>query len=490
MIRKIVWVMMLLLSITVLVGCEQNNTPTNIVLPNLNGMTKSEALNALSGLGIQVSFDDAIDNSETEGAFAYYGNDLKAGDVVLPNAQVVVYFYIHVDGIELPDLTGLTLEEMDEILINLDLFYSFEEVETTEVEEGLFVQYKNNFQIGQYVDEWETIVIEYATEPYNRQLIISKYVEGTDNNKAIELTNLSDEIVDLSEYKLDVYENGSETVTSTLALTGTLAVGETFVIVHPSADQGLLDKADLTSNILTFDGNDAVAISFKNDRLVDIIGTPGFGIFYLSNETYVRKEGILNNDNEYNALDWDIYALNQYTMLGLHPVSFPTSFTFTTEQLNTPFTTPGGMIPVSYGYANDGDTSTFTSLEPETYVFSSSIRFVGVDTPEMRGDKPGVSYPQPYAVAATDFTQGKLTNATEIYLMHDPLSGNSLTYGRELRLIWVDGLLLNYEIVRLGFSSASYQDDEARLVFNGVSLNRWFERAEQEARAARRGIWT
>jgi endonuclease YncB( thermonuclease family)/beta-lactam-binding protein with PASTA domain len=489
MTRKIVWVMMLLLSITVLVGCEQNNTPTDIVLPNLNGMTKSEALNALSGLGIQVSFDDVIDNSESEGAFAYYGNDLKAGDVVLPNAQVVVYFYIHVDGIELPDLTGLTLEEMDEILINLDLFYSFEEVETTEVEEGLFVQYKNNFQVGQYVDEWETIVIEYATEPYNRQLIISKYVEGTDNNKAIELTNLSDEIVDLSEYKLDIYLNGSDTVTSTLALTGTLAVGETFVIVHPSADQGLLDKADLTSNILTFDGNDAVAISFKNDRLVDIIGTPGFGIFYLANETFVRKASITQNKTVYNILDWDIYAVNQYFMLGIHPTAYPTAFTFDLSLLENSYDVPTGMVKVTFISNNDGDTAQFNSLDPEIPHFTDSnrVRFIGIDTPETFGTPDA---PQPYALAAKDFVDNMLSNGTDIYIMHDPVSGNQDTYARALGLIWVDGVLLNVEVVRAGFSTATYFDSQQRLVFNGVSLNRLFERAEQEARAARRGIWT
>lgn len=487
MIRKIVWVMMLLLSITVLVGCEQNNTPTDIVLPNLNGMTKSEALNALSGLGIQVSFDDVIDNSETEGAFAYYGNDLKAGDVVLPNAQVVVYFYIHVDGIELPDLTGLTLEEMDEILINLDLFYSFEEVETTDVEEGLFVQYKNNYQIGQYVDEWETIVIEYATEPYNRQLIISKYVEGTANNKAIELTNLSDETIDLSEYKLDIYANGSETVTSTLELTGSLAEGETFIIVHPSAETELLSQADLTSSILTFDGNDAVAISFKNDRLVDIIGTPGFGIFYLANETYVRKETITHNQNTYSNLDWDIYAMDQVFMLGLHPVSFPTSFTFNPANLNIQFPEPGGMVEVDFVYNNDGDTAYFYSLDPEVpdFMGNQRIRFIGIDTPEMSPT------PEPYAQAATSLVTNLIENATKVYAMRDPLSGVLDTYGRHLALVWADGVLVNYEVVRQGYSTNKYESSpEGSLVFNGVSLFRWFERAEQEARAARRGIWT
>ena len=489
MIKKIVWVMMLLLSIAVLVGCEQDNTPTDIVLPNLNGMTKSEALNQLSGLGLQISFDDVIDNTKTEGAFAYYGNDLKAGDIVLPNAEVVVYFYIHVDGIELPDLTGFTLEEMDEILINLDLFYTFVEVETNEVEEGLFVGYQNNFQIGQYVEEWTNIVIEYATEPYNRQFIISKYVEGTGNNKAIELTNLSDEIVDLSEYTLDIYENGSETVTTSIILSGSLAIGETYVIVHPNAHEDLVAKADLTSSSLTFDGNDAVAITFKNGRLVDIIGTPGFGIFYLADETFVRKASITNNKTTYSILDWDIYAINQFFMVGSHPTTYPTSFTFDPSLLENSFNIPTGMVKVTFISNNDGDTAQFYSLDPNVPHFTDSnrVRFIGIDTPETFGTPDA---PQPYALAAKEFVDNMLSNGTDIYIMHDPVSGNQDTYARALGLVWVDGVLLNVEVVRAGFSAATYFDSQQRLVFNGVSLNRLFERAEQEARAARRGIWT
>jgi len=74
--------------------------------------------------------------------------------------------------------------------------------------------------------------------------------------------------------------------------------------------------------------------------------------------------------------------------------------------------------------------------------------------------------------------------------MHDPESGNTETYGRTLALVWADGLLVNLEMVRMGFSAAMYQDDQKRLVFNGVTLNRLFERAEEEAKFYRRNIWS
>ena len=43
-------------------------------------------------------------------------------------------------------------------------------------------------------------------------LLISQYIEGSSNNKAIELYNTSDSAVDLGEYTLSFYFNGSTCV--------------------------------------------------------------------------------------------------------------------------------------------------------------------------------------------------------------------------------------------------------------------------------------
>jgi micrococcal nuclease len=158
---------------------------------------------------------------------------------------------------------------------------------------------------------------------------------------------------------------------------------------------------------------------------------------------------------------------------------------FNQDQTLISFNQPGGMVKVSYDFANDGDTSTFYSLDDnfDDFLGGQRVRFVGIDAPEMNP-------PQPFAAEATQYLRNILENATVIYLMHDPSTGQTETYGRTLALVWADGLLVNLEMVRMGFSSAGYFDDQQRLVFNGVSLNRLFERAEQEARANRRGIWS
>jgi endonuclease YncB( thermonuclease family)/beta-lactam-binding protein with PASTA domain len=492
MIKKILSLTVLILSLTLLAGCV-DNTPKAIVLPNLTGMNKTEALNALSGLNIQIIFDDIVDNSRTEGVFHSYQTGFAAGMTVEPQTQITVYFVIHenLNGERLPDLTGLTQSEINAILIDMDLNYTFVEYQTRDFEEGKFAGYAGNYQAGMVVPFFTNITVRIAAPVIATQLIITTYVEGLNNNKAIEIMNRSNETIDLSEYSISIYSNGSEDVSISIPLTGELAPNGILVIAYDQSQSELLAKADVITNDLFFDGNDAIAITFRTGVNVDIIGVIGFSFFYMRNETFVRKAHITQGTNEYSILDWDIYAIDNFSMLGSHPTPYPllTMIRFDPSHLDLSFDQPGGLVRVAYDYANDGDTSTFYSLDErfEDFLGGRRVRFIGIDTPEMSGTPDA---PQPYAVEATQYLRNILENAEVIYLMHDPVSGMTETYGRTLALVWADGLLVNVEMVRMGFSAAVYFDEHQRLVFNGISLNRLFERAEQEARANRRGIWS
>lgn len=487
MIKKISSFVLILFSLIVLIGCQEELVK-EIVLPNLIGMSKTEALNVLSRLDIRITFEDVVDNSKPEGQFHRYETGFQSGMVVEPKTQVTVYFVVHetLNGERLPDFTDLTETEINAILINMDLNYSFVEYQTKSVEEGTFAGFAGNYQPGMIVPFFTNIVVRIGAPVISNQLIITTYVESL-TNKAIQIMNRSTDPIDLFEYRISIYSNGSETVSVSIPLTGILAPNAVLVVAHDKSQPELLSKADIVTDKLFFDGNDVVTITFRNGTDVDRIGILGFSFFYLKNETFVRKSHITEGSVEYSVLDWDIYASNNFSMLGSHPHSYPilTMVRFNEEQTQISFDQPGGMVKVTYGFANDGDTSTFYSLDEnfEDFVGGRRVRFVGIDTPEMNP-------PQPFAAEATQYLRNILENATVIYLMHDPSSGQTETYGRTLALIWADGLLVNLEMVRMGFSSASYFDDQQRLVFNGVSLNRLFERAEQEARANRRGIWS
>lgn len=102
-------------------------------------------------------------------------------------------------------------------------------------------------------------------------LIISEYVEGSGQNKALELYNGTGADVDLSAYSLMKQTNGAGEYTNEVTLTGTLAAGATYVIVNSGTsskpvDAELAALADLTENKITaFNGDDAVAL-FKKWR--------------------------------------------------------------------------------------------------------------------------------------------------------------------------------------------------------------------------------
>lgn len=103
-------------------------------------------------------------------------------------------------------------------------------------------------------------------------LLISEYLEGEKNNKAIELYNAGTDTIDLTQYQLAIYSNG-KTQPQLLSLQGSLAAGKTHVLVHNKADEALTKLAQ-QSVPLSFNGNDAVAL-LRADQLVDVIGVIG-----------------------------------------------------------------------------------------------------------------------------------------------------------------------------------------------------------------------
>ena len=86
------------------------------------------------------------------------------------------------------------------------------------------------------------------------ELFISEYIEGSSNNKAIEIYNGTGAAVNLSTggYNIQMYFNGSASAGLTISLTGTVASGDVYVVAHSSANAAILAQAappaDETSN--------------------------------------------------------------------------------------------------------------------------------------------------------------------------------------------------------------------------------------------------
>ncbi|MCL1161708.1 ExeM/NucH family extracellular endonuclease [Shewanella chilikensis] len=161
----------------------------------------------------------------------------------------------------------------------------------------------------------------------SEQVIISEYVEGSGNNKAIELFNAGSQAVDLSQYQLDIFFNGSSSAGSSIALSGMLAVGGTHVLADNDANAAILALAQQTSSASFFNGDDALVLS-RNGKVVDSLGQVGVdpgsewgsGDVSTQNNTLRRKLDNLSADlDPFDAVDlsgWDGFAIDNIDDLG------------------------------------------------------------------------------------------------------------------------------------------------------------------------------
>ena len=105
-------------------------------------------------------------------------------------------------------------------------------------------------------------------------LFISEYIEGSSNNKAIEIYNPTDNAVDLTGYRLAIYSNGGTSAGTTIALSGMLASGDVYVVADDGADASILAQTDLTSTSSFYNGDDAVVL-VNGSAVVDSFGQLG-----------------------------------------------------------------------------------------------------------------------------------------------------------------------------------------------------------------------
>ncbi|NRA61420.1 MAG: endonuclease [Psychrobium sp.] len=107
-------------------------------------------------------------------------------------------------------------------------------------------------------------------------LIITEYIEGSSNNKAIELTNLSDNKLDLTGYQVNLFSNGATESKYVQVLSGELNAGASLVIYNANATESFKQPAPqgMASTITYFNGDDALTITY-NGVVVDSFGQVG-----------------------------------------------------------------------------------------------------------------------------------------------------------------------------------------------------------------------
>ena len=139
-------------------------------------------------------------------------------------------------------------------------------------------------------------------------LLITEYVEGSGNNKALELTNLGNGPADLDALgvTVSVYFNGNSAPNTVVNLSGVVAPGETFVLADDGASGAVLAAADQITSSSLWNGDDAVVLTVDGD-VADSIGQVGVdpGSFWGSSATVKTQNQTLQRDPGVTAGDTD-----------------------------------------------------------------------------------------------------------------------------------------------------------------------------------------
>ncbi|MCU8034520.1 MAG: endonuclease [Shewanella sp.] len=179
------------------------------------------------------------------------------------------------------------------------------------------------------------IVLGTFSTAASANLVITEYIEGSANNKAIEISNLgsSDINLDANAYKLILFANGADASKpgNTETLTGTLAPGKSIVFHNAGATIDAF-KLGSASTVTYFNGDDAVVLT-KNDVVIDRFGKrgedpgtewkdPNNADFSSVNKTLRRKASVTTGDTVAEAdfpgtnNQWAVFVIDTADGLG------------------------------------------------------------------------------------------------------------------------------------------------------------------------------
>lgn len=133
---------------------------------------------------------------------------------------------------------------------------------------------------------------------------------------------------------------------------------------------------------------------------------------------------------------------------------------------------PPGLTRCLVTRVIDGDT-----IDVSITGTSYRVRYIGIDTPETKHPKKPVEWMGKEAAAKNqELVGGKLVRLEKDVSETDK-------YGRLLRYVWVSDLMVNAELVRLGFAKVStYPPD--------VKYQKRFLELQREAMQHNRGLWS
>jgi hypothetical protein len=208
-------------------------------------------------------------------------------------------------------------------------------------------------------------------------LSFSAYVEGSNNNKYLEIYNGTGADVNLSGYAIRMYNNGSTTPVATIALSGTLAAGAYYLVANPDANLPGLTP-NITASSINFNGNDAIAL-YNGILNVDVFGQIGInpgdegwtnGTCFTKEQTWIKIDNTTAcpYDNFLGGSDFNIALGTLYTCHPQNDVTLLHSFVPSTADCPIIEAAPGSTNPTDVCSNTTLDLSVVLSGDPAAQV--------------------------------------------------------------------------------------------------------------------------
>lgn len=337
-------------------------------------------------------------------------------------------------------------------------------------------------------------------------------------NNVIEIFNNSDKEVTLNgNLVVRVFINGSPTNVSNFPIEGTIAPNGFFVIIGPNHTlPDVATKANfVTDRNINFNGDDPVGLVWQNelfDQVGVVIGVPqNFSLF----QTLIRKGELVDlapsTDFSLTEPTFIGYRPNMWQYIGVWNHAIRTEAQMLEGPrldpalANLPFVTEvggvntggGGSLRVTIASIADGDTATFNDASGTLAQFglNRSVRYHFINTPEVQS---AFTQYEPWGQVASLFNrrwihQGNMGLNQTIHISSIPgiSPTDSTSSRRTMALVWVNGYLQQFFVVREGLSvgPATISAAESGLHYQNVLISSFLQFAQKVARVNGWGIW-
>lgn len=183
--------------------------------------------------------------------------------------------------------------------------------------------YDNSYYQSMYSNTVSATTL--ATDIYAKDLMITKYLEGSENNRAIEITNKTGHPVNLNKYRISTqfYNNtaGNYYFPDAYELEGLVQHNETFVVLNPYSNFSCItnDEARFVTAApqLTFSGSQYLELRYASTT-VDAVGIKDMSnSSVLGDVSLYRLSSVTQPSNTFTLSEWEAFPADYCENLGV-----------------------------------------------------------------------------------------------------------------------------------------------------------------------------